>query len=182
MWEHSIWYRKALIPPGVMENSQGRIKPCWAQHRGAAQFLWISVVYSCWVISLISYPLFPGDGVPLQSQSASWWITVTAGQRCSKLLEPSSWALLAAGAPHSRGPGSATWSYTDIDSLLTFSTSPQLFGKFALSFSLLDSADNRSLQEQDSFIQSSLKAGKGGLQRQENGTQCSWAGKGMHSD
>lgn len=174
MWVHSIWDRKVLIPPGVMENSQGRTKSCWAQHRGAAQL-------NC---GLLDFCGLSPHVIPLffQVMSADWsllqldkdapscWDQAT--ELC--LLQVLSTAVVRAALPG---------AMQLLDSLLTYSTSPQVFGKFASSFQLLGSADNRSLQEQDSFIQSSLKTGKDRLQRQENGTQCRWEGeKGVHSD
>lgn len=113
--------RKALILPGVMENYQRRSKSCRAQHREAAQLLWIFVVYSCWVLPLILYPCTARlsnvkavsgkmSEYPCSFSLSVDWSTLQLEGWLSKTLEPSNWALLAVSAPHSCGPDSGTCS------------------------------------------------------------------------
>lgn len=113
-YENTASDRKALILPG-------RSKSCRAQHREAAQLLWIFVVYSCWGLPLILYPCTARlsnvkavsgkmSEYPCSCSLSVDWSVLQLEGWLSKTLEPSNWASLAASAPHSCGPDSGTCS------------------------------------------------------------------------
>lgn len=136
MWECGVWYRKALILPGVVENYQGRSKSCWALY-SCFEFLWFIPVEACpssyipvtldWAMRKLIF--FQDEWVPLQSQSVSWLISVATGGilvqdagtkqlgiaccKCSLQL----WS----------GPG----AHSFLDPHLTNSICSQVFGKFS---------------------------------------------------